>query len=67
MTYLLDKILEQSHGSKKHIVFVDGYIRGLSIHSEISRHVHDWVKVDRDNRRLVLLCSMSAHGKISAD
>ncbi len=64
---MMGRILEQFCGIRKHIVFVDGFFRGGKKHGTISTICHNWVRKDRHNRRLVLLCSMTSSGKNTVD
>jgi hypothetical protein len=61
------KILEENFGSRKHIVFVDGFVSSILAHTTVSTLCHTWVKRDRPNRRLVILCSMATGGQNTLD
>ena len=60
----LDSILEDKDKStKKHIVFVDGFVLNVENHGLVQRECSTWRHNDPENRRLVIVCSMSSRYK----
>lgn len=56
-------ILTRIDLSKKHIVFVDGYVSNGYKHIHVSNACYRWLQNDRDKRRLAMICSMSSRYK----
>jgi len=52
-------LLDVPDKSKKHIVFVDGFAQGHTIHDDVYFASHTWMQHDKTTRRLVVVCSMS--------
>jgi DNA polymerase III delta prime subunit len=59
----LDDVLFDVGDSTQHIVFVDGYTLTGNRHIDIQQTCYSWLKKDKVNRRLVVVCSMSSRGK----
>jgi DNA polymerase III delta prime subunit len=54
---------EDVSGSKKHIVFIDGYALNGDKHIDIQKACYSWLKKNRESRRLVVVCSMATRYK----
>ena len=61
------EILYEIKESKRHIVFVDGYTLNGPKHIEIQMTCYSWLEENRENKRLVIVCSMSARVKKKLD
>ncbi|KAI3655568.1 hypothetical protein MP638_002633, partial [Amoeboaphelidium occidentale] len=59
----LDAILDEVDDDRKHIVFIDGFALKGDKHTDIQRACTRWRERKKDNRRLVVVCSMSSRGK----
>lgn len=62
----LDKLLNIEDQEKKHIVFIDGYVRTELDHKEHFKDCQNWLS-KKANRRLVVICSMTSVGKMNLD
>ncbi|KAI9326130.1 hypothetical protein BDR26DRAFT_877974, partial [Obelidium mucronatum] len=56
-------VLEAEVASKNHIVLIDGYATAGNDHIEILKDCDEWRDYNRENRRLVVVCSMSSRFK----
>jgi DNA polymerase III delta prime subunit len=59
----LDDVLDEVEGHRRHIIFIDGYALNGDKHIDIQKTCYSWLKKDKVNRRLVVVCSMSSRGK----
>ncbi|KAI3657466.1 hypothetical protein MP638_002729 [Amoeboaphelidium occidentale] len=53
-------LLECDQGNKKHIVFLDGFLANKQSHEAFMDAVASWRELDEENRRAVVICSMSS-------
>jgi hypothetical protein len=53
--------------NQRHIIFIDGYARSDDQHIGVQKACYQWLKEDKINRRLVVVCSMSYRGKTKLD
>jgi hypothetical protein len=63
---MIDQLKDVLYGvepSKNHIVFVDGFKFSAPDKYEIQITCNDWVRENKENRRLVYVCSIFSRGK----
>jgi DNA polymerase III delta prime subunit len=58
-----DNLCEFNQNGKKQIVFLDGFVFNAENHIAYLRSADLWKNRDKQNRRLVVICSMSSRGK----
>jgi hypothetical protein len=64
-TEMILHLLKQPASTNKHLLIVDGFVSNQADHVTIQEEAYQWRKLDKTNRRLIIVCSMLSRGKVS--